>query len=143
MRFEFSLETVLRVARIHEESEWKKLQAMQAEMQTIVAELQSIEQAQIAVRKQLRTDIAGTMPAGWWQVFEDRIAALKARAAALGSQLSAARERCDAQQQVYIAARQKREVLASLRAARYDQFRHELERREQIAIDDVFLNRYR
>jgi flagellar export protein FliJ len=143
MRFEFSLETVLRVARIHEESEWKKLQAIQTEMQAIVAELEAITQAQIAVRRQLRAERTGVIPAGWWQVFENQIADLKARAAALRPRLAAIRQRHDAQQQVYIAARQKREVLASLRAARYDQFRHELDKRVQIAIDDVFLNRYR
>jgi flagellar export protein FliJ len=143
MRFEFSLETVLRVARIHEESEWKKLQAIQTEMQAIVAEFEEIAQAEIRVRQQLRTEDSGAIPAGWWQVFENQITELKARAAALRPRLAASRRRYDAQRQVYIAARQKREVLASLRATRYEQFRHEVEKREQIAIDDVFLNRFR
>jgi flagellar export protein FliJ len=143
MRFEFSLETVLRVARINEESAWKKLQATKTEMQAIVAQLDALALAQIAIRQQLRTGGTGAMPAGWWQVFEHQIEELKTRAAALRPQLAASRKRYDAQKQVYIAARQKREVLASLRAARYEQFRHEIEKREQIAIDDTFLNRYR
>lgn len=142
MRFEFTLEIVLRVARIHEESAWKKLQAIQTEMQAIGTQLEALAHAQIAIRQQLRNE-AGAMPAGWWQVFESQIAELKARAAALRPQLAASLKRYDTQKQVYIAARQKREVLASLRAARYEQFRHEMEKREQIAIDDVFLNRYR
>jgi flagellar export protein FliJ len=143
MRFRFTLEPVLRVARVREECEWTKLQSIQTEINTIIADMQALAAAQLGVRRQLATDVMIATPAAIIHAANTGLASMQQRERELQHKVRAAQERFADQQRVYIAFRQKREALSTVRAARLAEFRRELARKEQLALDDIFLNRRR
>jgi flagellar export protein FliJ len=143
MQFHFTLGAVLRVAHIREESEWSKLQAIQKARTEVSANLQSVQQAQLQLRRDITMELSHATPASWLQAADVCMAVLKQRERTVQQQLQQVTKSFAEQHRTYTAARQKSQVLDKLRATRLDSFRREVARREQIGLDDVFLNRYR
>jgi len=141
MRFRFSLEAVLRVAEIREECEESKLRAMQVEVAAAEEQRQDLVRAQLAARRE-SADAKETSGA-WLRAIHESIAELGAREQAINERLRQLGNSLREQQQVYVQARQKSDVMRRLRETREAEFQRKVSRREQIALDDLFLNRYR
>src|SRR5689334_2220407 len=141
MRFRFSLEVVLRVAEIREECEANKLRAMQVELGAAEEQRQKLVLAQLDARREVAQ--AKETSGGWLQTVHHAIDGLRAREEKMNAALRQLRAKLGEQQRTYVEARQKADVLRSLRETREAEFQREVSRREQIALDDLFLNRYR
>jgi flagellar export protein FliJ len=141
MRFRFSLEPALRVAQIREECEERKLQAVQVVIASIVREMEAARQAQLRLRRSPAPEACTS--AAWRWAAQQEIAGLELHERRLRLRLVSEEKALVQQQHAYVLARQKAEALRRLRETQHEAFRRDLLRREQRAIDDTFLNRYR
>jgi flagellar export protein FliJ len=141
MRFRFSLDAVLRVAEIREECEESKLRAIQVEVAAAEEQRHKLVRAQLDARRDIAEtkDISGA----WLRTVHDAIAGLSAREEVINGRIRELKQKLREQQQAYLQARQKAGVTRRLRETREAEFQREVSRREQIALDDLFLNRYR
>ena len=141
MSFRFTLDPVLRVAEVRDTCERRKLEAVQVEIASALADRYSLVQTQLAAHRELAgaTDISAV----WLQVIQQSIVATGERIGLVDDRLRGLYDDLAQQRRVYIEKRRNAEVLRSLRSTQYAEFRREAERHEQSALDDVFLNRYR
>lgn len=141
MRFGFTLEPVLRVAEVHDTCERRKLEALQVQIATALADRQSLVQARLAAHQELAT--AANTSAAWLHVMQRSIEVASERIGIIDQRLRGLHDELAQQRRVYIEKRRNAEVLRNLRSAQYAEFRRESERRDQNELDDVFLNRFR
>ena len=140
MAFHFRLEMVLRVARVREECEWNRVQAIHAEVAALNSEMSRLQETELLTR---RGQTNPGRPAAWLHIATDTIDELQRRERVVNSRLQETTARLDSQTRKYVAAHQSAETLRRLRETAFAEFRREAERRQQKTLDDVFLNRYR
>jgi flagellar export protein FliJ len=141
MAFRFALDAVLRVARVRERSEWGKLQSIQAEVNAVSGTLRDIIDAQMQLRQEMSSEGQVSVSAVWLHVVDDMIGSMQFREKEIRGHLQSLRTSLQQQREIYIAARQRCEALERVRHARYAEYRREVLRQEQIALDDLFLTR--
>ena len=141
MRFRFALEPLKRVAHVREKCEERKLQAVQVTVAEIAGKIEQVVEAQVTARRAAASENCCEM--AWRQAAQREIAMLEGQERRLRERMANAQKQLTQQQAAYVLARQKAEAMNRLRANAYEIFQREVQRREQSAMDDVFLNRYR
>jgi flagellar protein FliJ len=142
MAFQFSLQPVLRLRASYERIERLRLLQIAAAIVQVQNEIASSVQESAKAGQDLRQRLT-TGSSGVEIQFETvcEKARLNYRHA-LVARLAGLRRRHEAQKVVYRMARQKREILENLRERRFHEYQVEQARREQRALDELFLLRY-
>jgi len=143
MGFRFTLEPVLRVARIREEQELAMLRHIQVELARMSAELAAIVEAQSQLRNEMRNAVAGGVTGAWMNAAAKSIETLGDREVSLKHRLREVQGRMAERRRSYTEAQRPSEMLEQLRKMRLTEYERGLQRQEQAVIDDLFLNRYR
>jgi flagellar export protein FliJ len=141
MTFRFKLEGVLRFRKSVEESEEAALYRIVRDIAEAERELQELENTQLRFREQRERLLAQTLPGVHLREIAERELELKTLADGLRSRLRQLETQRLQQLVIYQTAHQDREILSELREQqrRADQTEHR--RREQKALDDLFLIR--
>lgn len=143
MAFQFTLEAVLGYRRSLEEREQRRLESLLARRAAL---LQQVRQVHDNYR-QLQAAIEDTIERQATPAVEIHFAlaqqhAMQQQQERLQSDLQALAAEVTKQTGLYRGARQKREVLESLRDAQLRSYRLEQRRREQASLDEMFLLRH-
>jgi flagellar export protein FliJ len=141
MAFHFSLEAVLRVRRGQERVERQKLEAILSEEARTWARLEEVGHRQLELRRQFQHELGSGLAGSEVQYEALREASVASLIAALRTRLAELDQQHHAQAQIFIKARQRREVLENLRLRKLDLYRIDQARREQQELDDLFLMR--
>ncbi len=141
MPFQFSLQSVLRLRAAFERMERLRLQALSAAIARLRQEVVAIDRSNLKIRQDTQARLAGGVAAveihfGLWMASANR-----ERKRSLLAQIEDLEEKREVQERSYAAARQKREVVESLREGQWEQYRREQARREQRQADEMFLLR--
>ncbi|MBZ5503619.1 MAG: flagellar export protein FliJ [Acidobacteriia bacterium] len=139
MAFRFSLQAVLRLRASHERIERLRLLAVAAMIVRVRNELAALDRESEAARRRMHALLAGGL-SGAELHFEfagerlrgDHRRELEGRLEQLGKTQ-------EVQRRAYHAARQKREILENLRQRKWEEYRRQQARREQQALDELFL----
>ncbi len=142
MAFQFSLQPVLRLRASYERIERLRLLQIAAAIvqvqNEISAAVRESEEARHALRERLTAGASG-VEIQFETVCET--ARLNYRRA-LVARLAGLRRKHEMQTAVYRMARQKREILENLHERQLQEYQREQARREQSALDELFLLRY-
>ena len=141
MAFHFSLEAVLRVRRGQERVERLKLEAILSEEARTWARLEDVGRSQLELRRHFQQELGRGLVGSELQYEAMREANVASLLAALRTRLAELGQQHWAQAQIFIKARQRREVLEHLRLRKLDLYRIDQARREQQELDDLFLMR--
>jgi flagellar FliJ protein len=142
MAFRFSLQPILKLRASLERLEQLRLLAIAALIARVCEEIAALEVESRDARQSLQERLAAGM-AGAEIHYEAMCEKLRAdRKKALEAQLEGLEGRQERQRLAFQAARQKREILENLRQRRWEDYRREQARREQKAIDELFLLRH-
>lgn len=141
MAFHFPLEAVLRLRRGQERMQRLKLEAIASEQAKAKLQLEIVTQQSLESRRRFQERM-GQDTSGSELQFEDmRRERAKAALRALETRIAELEKLRLKQVEVFIKARQGREILESLRDKKYEVYRQLLSRREQQQLDDLFLMR--
>lgn len=143
MPFQFSLAAVLRYRENIEDLEYLTLEKRQQEVILLEREIQQVEKAWSEAEKKRSFELAAGLCAADLQSAYDYQIALEQQRDALRAQLQEARRKWREQMQVYQGARRRREMLEKLRSQQGEQYGREQAKREQNAMDEIFLSRRR
>lgn len=141
MAFHFSLDAVLRLRRGQERIERVKLEAILSERAKIRARLEDVTQCHFELRRQFQQELAGVLVGSELHFEAMREAKLASLRAALQARLAELDQQRWAQTQIFLKARQAREILENLRLRKLHLYRIKQGRREQQDLDDLFLMR--
>jgi len=141
MPFHFSLEAVLRARRGQERAERLKLEAILSEEKRTWARLEDVGRSQLELRRHFQQELGRGLVGSELQYEAMREANVASLLAALRTRLAELGQQHWAQAQIFIKARQRREVLEHLRLRKLDLYRIDQARREQQELDDLFLMR--
>jgi flagellar export protein FliJ len=142
MAFVFPFQTLLRLREINEETELQNLRALATQLSAARAELAALETLAAEQRRELCRVALQGLSAAELHFGARREFAQRQRRSALLGKLAELEKFWQAQQAVYLEARREREILSTLRAAQRAAYVRELERREQRALDALFLLRF-
>jgi flagellar export protein FliJ len=141
MGFQFSLATVLRVRRIHEEREERMLQQILFQMaqtkQAIMEAESAICKANDSREAQIVKLLTGRDIHGYYGIMEQ----LKQDRHQLVERLEKLKQLKEMQVKIYDAARQSREMLTDMREKKRDLYDSDVSRREQSVLDDNYIAR--
>ena len=141
MAFHFPLEAILRLRRGQERMERLKLEAIASEQAQARRQLEFITEQFFESRRRFQQQM-GQDTSGSELQFEDaRSDRVTAARRALRIRISELEEQRLKQVEVYMKARQSREMLENLRGRKLEVYRKLLSRREQQELDDLFLMR--
>jgi flagellar export protein FliJ len=141
MAFRFSLETLLRFRINCERRERLVLEALASQITQVLGQIASEDQLTLAARHQVAERLGRGMT-GWELAWETEVANVRKRIRLqLLELLAQLEEKHHAQQETYRRARQKREILEKFRERKLLLYRQEQTRREQQALDEIFLLR--
>ncbi len=139
MRFHFALEAVLRVRSIREDQQRNRLLAANAECDRLRSQLDAIEQDH-ARRKAM---VSAQMISGMWGAELQYDAECRRQAQTLRARvlvdLEQAGKRARQENEKYLSLRRDRRAMEALRDDAQRQFELEQRRREQLALDEMFL----
>jgi len=139
MAFRFSLQPVLKLRQSFERLEQLRLLAITAMVVRVRGEIAALERESRIARQRLQERLAAGM-AGAEVHYEAVCEKLRSdHKRNLETQLEGLERRQAKQRLAYQMARQKREILENLRQRRWEEYRHEQARREQQALDELFL----
>ena len=142
MAFQFSLAGVLRYRQSQEERERLALQRLHTRRAALLRELHEIREASLQLQRSLRRHLQQALiPAVAVQVCGDMTNRLERRQQQLRAALLQLQSEVAVQTERYKQARQKREVLDSLCERQLNEYRRHQQRREQAAVDELFLLR--
>jgi flagellar export protein FliJ len=143
MAFHFSLAAVLKLRESIEQQEYLNLEKIHQEIAHAQAEIAKSELRQGELQQDRDTQLPGSMPSIHLQSIFEQIFALEQRKDALKAALAELAIKKDQQLKIYNQARQKREVLESMRERQYTLYQREETKRQQALMDDLFLARLR
>lgn len=141
MAFEYRLESLLRLQRSIEHQEENRLLACAARVTGLKADLQAWEKLRLSRREQANSHLEQGTTAVFLQFAAEWDRAARALQKEIGRQLRAAEADRQKQMHGYRAARQKREVLESLKQRLQDTYTVEQLRRIQQSLDETYLIR--
>jgi len=140
--FVFSLKTLLRLRELREASELQTLRSMASEVAAVRAEIETLETAEKEQQRVVcRDSLEGVFGADLHMHLRQQTV-VRERWELLAQKLKELEKAREAQQAIYMRARQEREALSSLREQHLASYEEEQSRREQRQIDDLFLARY-
>ena len=141
MSFEFSLAAVLRYRESIEQREYFALEKTQQEISHLEARIRNVEQECSTAAKGRASDLAMGIPAADVQSGYEYQTALEQQIEALRNVLKELKIKWRQQLLSYEAARRNCETLEELREKQLHVYDREKAKREQSAIDDLFLSR--
>jgi flagellar export protein FliJ len=141
MSFHFSLATVLKLRETIERREYLALERILMEIAYAEAQLREVDEWLSLVVQRRQADLAEGLPSIHLQGLFEQELALEHRRDALRLELEKLMVKRQQHVKAYELARQKREMLNELRARQLDAYTRNRARREQSAIDDLFLSR--
>jgi len=142
MVFRFTLEPVLRYRQSLEEQQLQRLQLLLAEREQLVQKLEQAEDARRRLQSAVeRAVLQAPIPAVELTFSASKLEGIARWQEGLRLCLTKLDGEVAEQRAGYRAARQKREILESLRELRLQQYRVEQQRREQAMIDELHLLR--
>jgi flagellar export protein FliJ len=139
MAFRFPLETVLRLRASFERLEHLRLLSLQAIVVRLRQEIDSFDAQSLRFERSQRERLTEGTPAADLQFEATRMNTRVLQKRSLEAHLAELMLRHQKQQLVYLAARQKREILENLRLRKWSEYRREQARREQQQMDELFL----
>jgi len=142
MAFQFSLQPVLRLRASYERIERLRLLQIAAAIVQVQNEIAASVQESAKARQNLRERLASGSSGVEIQFEMVCESARFNYRHALVARLAGLRRKHEAQKAVYRMARQKREILENFRERRFQEYQIEQARREQRALDELFLLRY-
>ena len=139
MPFHFSLQPILKLRKSYERLERLRLLGIVAMIVKLRDEAAALEKESGDARRRLQQTL-GTGLAGVEIHLEVACEKLRAdRRRALEARLAELAQKHEKQRLIYLAARQKREILENLRDRQWDDYRREQDRREQQQLDELYL----
>jgi flagellar export protein FliJ len=141
MAFEFTLNAVLRLRASYERIERLRLLQITAAMVQVQSEIAAANRDSEAARRSLRERLASGSSGVEIQFEAAREAVRANHRRLLESRLASLRRKHEAQRAAYRVARQKREILENLRERQFQDFLRQETRREQHALDELYLLR--
>ena len=141
MPFAYRLEVLLRLQRSLEHQEEKRLLACAARVVRLKVELQSWESARLARKRRIMEDLERGASGIALQIAADWDLAAHRKQTEIRKQIVAAEQSRLEQLRVYRKARQRREVLDSLRERQQTEYNQEEIRRLQQMLDEMYLVR--
>lgn len=143
MAFRFALAAVLQYREALEQREYLVLEKIQVEIAQAERRLQKLEESWAAAAQRRETELGRGTPSIHLQAaYNQELFFQKQRDDLLLKRQELQIKRQQAMK-AYELARQKREVMEELRTRQFDSYRHEQAKREQRAVDDIFLARHR
>jgi flagellar export protein FliJ len=143
MTFRFRLDAVLRFRESVEHTEEAALHRIVQEVAEVELEIHRVNLKMIGLREQRERDLTRTIPAVHLMEIAERELELRKLNDGLHSRLQQLESQRLRQLAIYQTARQNREVLKELREQQRHAYQLEQGRREQKALDDLFLTRRR
>ena len=141
MPFRFSLEGVLSFRKNIEHAEELSLNRILQEIATTHLQLERMQTDHRLLREQRDRDLAQAQPAAYLAELAEKEQYIKRAIETVQAQLRELDNKREAQLAVLRAAQQNREVLDELRKQKHSTYQREQNRREQNALDDLFLSR--
>jgi flagellar FliJ protein len=141
MAFRFTLATVLRLREIAEQREERLLGQIQAQIAAVRQSLIDLASQRQKLLAQREEAIQRTAAAAVISGFYGELRAVDGLVATGKEQLAKLEVLRDQQMRIYEAAHGKRELLDGMRQEQKAEYQHELERKEQSALDDNFSSR--
>ncbi len=142
MAFQFSLAAVLRYRQSREEQERLRLQTLHTRRAALLRDIQQTREARAHLQSSMQQRLQQALtPAIEVQFCTASCDGLDRRQQQLQMSLQQLQGEIAAQAHRYKEERQKREVLESLRDLRLSEYRLLQQRREQAALDELFLLR--
>jgi len=139
MSFRFSLESVLDFRKSVEQSEETELLRIVQNINTVRGELQQLDASKQTVREYRNSELAARLPAAHLRAWDEHEKHLISVSSALSLRLQSLEIRRQKQLLILRDARRNRELLSKVREQRLKAYQREESRREQNAIDDLFL----
>ena len=141
MAFHFSLETILRLRRGQERAERLKLEAIASERARALRQLEIMTEQFFESRRRFQKLMVQGTSGSELQFENARSESVTAARRALKARISELEQQRLKQVEVYMKARQSREILENLRNTKFEVYRQMLSRREQQELDALFLMR--
>ena len=143
MAFHFSLSAVLKLRESIEQQEYLNLERIHQEIAHCQNEISNAELRQAELQHDRDIQLSASMPSIHLQNIFEQIFALEQRKDALKIALVELTIKKERQLKIYNEARQKREVLESMRERQHTIYQREEGKRQQASMDDLFLARLR
>ena len=141
MPFAFKLESLLRLRRGIERQEEQKLLALAGQVLRLRSRLQRIEESRLSDQRALQSDLAQEGTGAALQFAAQCDTTFLSELAKVRQELARAEERRHAQLRRFQEARQRRDILESLRAREKESYDQQFMRSEQQKADEAFLLR--
>lgn len=141
MKFRFRLESLLRVRRIREDQQQSALALANAEVKGIAKQLAELEQSLTSTRQQHSKLLSSGLSGAELQFDADCLRQAIALRQQLQVELQKARMRAQHARDTYLASRRDRRAVETLRDRLKQEFEHTQERKEQAALDEMYLLR--
>jgi flagellar export protein FliJ len=143
MAFRFALAAVLKFRESLEQQAYLLLERIQQEIAQMERRIRKCEERLSVAAKRRETEMRRGIPSVHLQAAFDEEHALQKQREALQAKLQELQLKRQESLKVYEEARQKREVLDSLRTRQLDAYHREQVKRQQKMLDDIFLSRRR
>jgi flagellar protein FliJ len=141
MAFRFSLAAVLNLRKSIERQEYLNLEKIHQEIAKAENQITEAAQRKSELQQSRDTQLTESMPSIMLQSLYEQVFALEKHMDALKLVLAELATKKEKQIKVYTEARQKREVLESLREKQYAAYVLEDNKRQQTLMDDLYLAR--
>lgn len=141
MSFRFSLAGVLKLRENVERREYLALERIHMEIAYAEAQLRDVDEWRSVLAERRQAELAEGIPSIQLQGVFDQELALEHRRDTVKRNLEELVAKRQQHVKAYELARQKREMLDQLRARQLDAYLRNRAKREQSAIDDLFLSR--
>ena len=141
MAFRFSLAAVLNLRQNIERQEYLNLERIQQEIAKVQNQLTEAAQQKSDLQQSRDSQLVESMPSVLLQSLYEQVFAIEKHMESLKALLVELAAKKDQQMKVYTQARQKREVLESLREKQHGAYVLEENKRQQTLMDDLFLAR--
>lgn len=141
MPFRFSLESILSFRKNVEHAEELSLNKILQEIASAQQEMQRLQKEHQMFRAQRDRDLSKGLPAAYLQELTEKEQYLENAVEVIGARLKDLDNQRMTQLAILRAAQQNREVLDEMRKEKHATYQREQSRREQKALDDLFLAR--
>lgn len=139
MRFHFALEDVLRIRRLREDQQRNLLLAANAECERIRRGLADLEQNQSQLNEMVAQQLTSGLRGAELRFADDCRRQADLFRALMSTRLQRALQQLEQERKKYLRLRQEHRAMEALRDSAREQFEHEERRREQLALDEIYL----